>query len=196
MPLYLSADFLAGAVARLGASRARPRICDFLILKHAMAAAGDPTVTLSLKDPTYMASVNQLALAAPSGSATVTPEPYFNPFGAARENKHGWRTEKYPSNGPPDTVTGANWNSITEIVSNAPRVIKLRQGYEGHLTTIVPQTGDDAPAILDAAAWFFRFEDIEGPIGTSPGDESVVDAFVAAVGLTLTERQILFEEAE
>jgi hypothetical protein len=194
MPLYLSADVLSGAVERLASSRARPSLCDFLILKNAMAAAGRPTVTLSLKDEIYMESVDRLALASPSGSDTATPEPYFNPFGGARENKHGWRTVKYPSNGPPDTVNGPSWRPITEIVSQGPRVIRLRQGYEEHLNAIVLQIGGEAPSILDAAAWFFRFDDIQESVVESPDEESIVQAFAAAVGLTLTERQILFGE--
>ncbi len=193
MPLYLSADVLSGAVERLASSRARPGLCDFLILKNAMAPS-KPTVTLSLKDEVYMESVDRLALASPPGSDTATPEPYFNPFGGARENKHGWRTEKYPSNGPPDTVNGPSWQPITEIVSQGPRVVRLRQGYEEHLNAIVSQTLGEAPSIVDAAVWFFRFDDIQASVGESPEEESIVQAFVTAVGLTLTERQIVFGE--
>jgi hypothetical protein len=192
MPLYLNPESLTEAVERLAHSRARPALCDFLILKRAMTLAGVGTVALSLKDEIFMTSVRQLSLASPAGSEIVTPDPYFNPFGAARDAKHGWRTKKYPSNGTADTVTGPSWQQITEIVSQPPRVVRLREGYEAHLTAIVLQSGTATPSIVDAATWFFRFDDLESTIGASPGDESITDAFTAAVGLTESERQALF----
>jgi hypothetical protein len=193
MPLYLSDEYLAGAVKRLASSRAFPRLCDFLILKHAMAIADTTTVTLSLTDATYMTAVDQLTLAAPPDYDKVITEPYFNPFGTAREGKLGWRTKKYPSNGPPDTVNGPSWQPITEIVSQGPRVVSWREGYEDHLTAIVPETGEAPPSLLDAAAWFYRFSDLE-VVAESPSDESILDAFVQAIGLTPSEQAILFPE--
>lgn len=188
---FVSAEYLQEAVTRLGQSRARPGLCDFLVLKCAMAL-GDGTVTLSLKDEVFMQGVRRLALAVPEGAQAVTPEPFFNPFGASREIKQGWRTKKYPSNGPPDTVSGPNWNRVIDVLSQGPRRVQFKSDYIDHLPGVVVGSDGDFPKELDIAAWFFRFEDVEQRVGTSQDETALVQAFVLDVALTPAERTVIF----
>jgi hypothetical protein len=149
-------------------------------------------VTLSLRDSTYMTAVKRMAAVAPDGEAAQMPEPFFNPFGASRENRHGWRTAKYPSNGPPDTVNGPSWNPIIEVISHGPRVVKLREDYLDHLPSVVITGDGPYPGVLDAAEWFFRFDDLETSLGPSVDESALIQAFETQVGLTSSERTVIY----
>ena len=193
MALYVEQDALEAAVTRLSDSGARPSLCDFLILKYAMAI-GDGTVTLSLQDSTYMAAVQQLTAAHTDHSSAELPAPFFNPFGAARDNKRGgWRTGKYPSNGPPDTVNGPNWKNIISVLSEGPRRVEFTTDYVEHLSRVVVISDGQPPAIEDCAIWFFRVDDLEDRLAGDASVDDLTAAFIDAVGLTSGERAVIFE---
>jgi hypothetical protein len=189
MSLYLDSDALAGAVVRLGSSNARPSLCDFLVLKLAMAQ-GDGSVTLSLRDVTYMNSVT--ALAAINGASGKGLPPFFNPFGAAREKKRGWRTGKYPSNGPPDTVNGPGWKKIIDVLSERPRRVRFTGDYLEHLVKVVLTADGVRPRIQDAAVWFYRAHDLEAFLGPNSTVDELAESFLAEIGLTTEEQDALF----
>lgn len=195
MAFYLSGVTLAAAVERLSTSRAKPSFCDYLILKHAMTQ-GDGSVTLSLNDSTYMEAVR--ALTAVSTTADEEPlPPYFNPFGTKRERKLGWRSEKYPSNGPPDTVNGPRWRRVIRVLEEGPRRIRFTDDYLEHLFPVISRGKGAPPLLEDCALWLHRARPL-------PADEAhsevslgrVVEAFLEETGLTDRERQLIFEEEE
>jgi hypothetical protein len=135
MSLYLSAERLAEAVARLQASAAKSRLVDYLIVRRALVL-GTPAnsdratmlagqVTLSMRDQSFMQAVYEMAASARTPAVdSAAPnavfdlealaqaadfgwqgQPYFQVLGTAGETEHGYRTKKYRSNGTADTVT-------------------------------------------------------------------------------------------
>lgn len=192
MAMYFSERTLEGAVQALSISNARPSLCDFLIVKYAMTQ-GDGTVTLSTVDDTYMRSVDALARVDPGPEEEGLP-PFFNPFGTRREARRGWRTEKYPSNGPPDTVNGPGWRGVFNVLSERPRRVQLDQDYLPHLLRVVTKTEGAPPRLLDAALWFYRAQDVDGwgvlNLDPSPGD--LMDRFVNEIGLSEEEWVTIF----
>jgi hypothetical protein len=190
MALYLSSEVLEEAVERLGKCRAHRGLGDFLIVKRAMAQGGSP-VKVVPSDKHFMAAINQIALATNDTSISV-PQPFFNPFGSSREIKRGWRTKKYPSNGTCDTVTGPKWTDVFEVVSHGPREVEFQDDYVEHLQGVVMTGSGPYPKPFDIAAWFFRFDDVEAIVGSSPTEEDLVAAFEEAVGLTDDEKDVIY----
>lgn len=194
MALYASAESLGEAVSRLSVSNARPSLCDFLIVKHAMEQ-GDGTVTLSLADETYMSSVRAFT-AVLTGPEEEELPPFFNPFGTRREARRGWRTEKYPSNGPPDTVNGPGWKRVIEVLSEGPRRVQLTADYLDHLPKVISTADEQRPLIEDAAVWYHRNRDIESAAGERDFlIDDLIERFVAEIGLSTGERAGIFEES-
>lgn len=193
--MYVSADSLEEAVARLRVSAARPALCDFFIVKHAMTQ-GDGSVTLSLTDETYMSSVRALTAVYTAPGEEPLP-PFFNPFGTAREARRGWRTEKYPSNGPPDTVNGPAWKRVIDVVAERPRRVRFLSGYVGELPAVLSNLDGEPPSIEDCATWYHRDRDVDPLMG---GDDlrpsaALLEAFVAETGLSALEREAIFGQA-
>jgi len=194
MATYLTAESLGEAVSRLMVANVRPSFCDFLIVKHAMTQ-GDGTVTLSLNDTTYMASVRALTEVVTGPGERVLP-PFFNPFGTRREARRGWRTDKYPSNGPPDTVNGPSWKRVIEVLDERPRRVEFTPNYVDDLLRVFGRASGAPPTLLDCATWYFRGRDIESMVGpTTPTPEGLVDGFLADTGLTRPERARIFGES-
>jgi hypothetical protein len=196
MALYLSSTTLAETVERLGTSRAKSSLCDFLIIKRAMTQ-DDGTVTLSLNDQTYTDAVRTLAAVSTVAGEERLP-PYFNPFGTRHESTQGWRTAKYPSNGPPDTVNGPGWKRLIEVLSEKPRRVRFTEDYLEHLSQVIvrgggPTRSDSWPLLEDCAIWLHRRRSV--PDGEAQ-DEALLDrmvaTFVAEIGLTDDERQLIF----
>jgi hypothetical protein len=193
MARYITAESLAEAVSRLAASNARPSLCDFLIVKHAMTQ-GDGTVSLSLADETYMSSVQAFARVLTNPDEVALP-PFFNPFGTMREARRGWRTEKYPSNGPPDTVNGPGWKRVIDVLSEGPRRVRLTSDYLDHLPKVISKAGGPRPSIEDSALWYYRSKDIKSVVGRVEAPlYDLVQGFVTETGLSSAERAAIFGE--
>jgi hypothetical protein len=189
---YLSGPTLAAAVERLSTCRAKPSLCDFLIVKHAMTQ-GDGTVTLSLNDRTYMAAVRTLTAVSTTDDEEPLP-PYFNPFGTKRERKLGWRTEKYPSNGPPDTVNGPRWKRVIDVISEGPRRIRFTRDYLEHLVPVIAREKGAVPLLEDCALWLHRSRSFPREEERDASRVRMVAAFLSETGLTGPERQLIFGE--
>jgi hypothetical protein len=190
MALFVTSEALREAVQRLTVSSVRPSLCDFLIVKHAMTQ-GDGTVTLSLQDETYMTSVRVLAAVNAPDERELPP--FFNPFGTKREGRRGWRTAKYPSNGPPDTVNGPGWKRVIDVLSEGPRRVRFTDDYLDHLPSVIAISEGPAPLIEDCAVWLHRGRDLDSASTPRAGSaEDLTDAFVAEVGLTPGEHTAIF----
>ncbi len=200
MPLYYPGGrTLAEAVERLSTSRAKPSLCEFLILKQAMTQ-GDGTVTLSLGDQTYRNAVDALTRIL-TWAHEEPPQPYFNPFGTARERTRGWRSKKYPSNGPPVTVPGPGWSQVIEILSQRPRRVHFTTDYLDHLPPMILRGGGPArnveppPLLDDCAVWLHRERPVES---TGVNEQEVLDrmieTFLEQTGLSDAERVLIFGE--
>lgn len=135
MSVFLSAERISEAVARLQASAAKSRLVDYLILRRALVLGAAPDaerdailagqVTLSMLDEPFMKAMYEMAAsartptvdqAAPSTVYDLEAlaqtidlgwqgQPYFQVLGTAGETERGYRTKKYRSNGTADTVT-------------------------------------------------------------------------------------------
>ncbi|HVD41470.1 MAG TPA: hypothetical protein VNC16_10790 [Solirubrobacterales bacterium] len=196
MPFYLSGPTLAEAVERLSTCRAKPSLCNFLILKHAMTQ-GDGTVTLGLGDATYVAAVDALTAVTTTDDEDSLP-PYFNPFGAHRQPTGGWRTKKYPSNGPAVTVPGAGWSQVIVILSQRPRRVGFTDDYLEHLGPVIMLDNDlhrekALPNLHDCAMWLHRDRPIqEDAVHSGAALELMIDRFVEETGLSADERRLIF----
>lgn len=192
MALFVRSEALREVVRRLSVSNVRPSLCDFLIVKHALTQ-GDGTVTLSLQNETYMSSVQALAAVRADDDDAGLP-PFFNPFGARREARNGWRTRKYPSNGPPDTVNGPGWKRVIEVLSEQPRRVRLTVDYLEHLPKVITTSEGPAPLIEDCAVWLHRARDLEATPGHGEerSTEELTTAFLAEVGLSQAEQVAIF----
>ena len=61
MALFLSADRIRTALARLGDTRAkRTPIFDFLIVKRTLAIKGGPSVAIAESEPAFLAALEEI----------------------------------------------------------------------------------------------------------------------------------------
>ena len=191
MAVFVSAERLRGAVERLASSRATQRLVDFLILKRAMRRGDDDTVRLSTKDEVFTGSIDDLMRCAPPDREEWQGPPLINVFGTGRHGDKGYRSQKYYSNGT--AVTVPRW-SMMEIVSEGPRVVRLSPSYQDGLEDfLLVGSGGPKPQVVDAATWYFRFQDLEERFGSTPTDEQLLEGFLQDLGLTEEEVNVLFE---
>ena len=111
MPSYLSSSTVKDAVDRLGLSRAQSVLADYLIFKRAIvlsnagATSKDShltSVVTGTRAKNYVDAIDQLTRVE---SSEHSFRPYFSPFGARRDKGRGFKSKKFPSNGPSDTVS-------------------------------------------------------------------------------------------
>lgn len=104
MPLYLAADLLKGAVDRLRTSRAQSRLLDYLVFRRALVNSDGPDgqVVTGMGSKPFQRAINEWARIRQDGEAAHI---FFNPFGTATASDNGFRTKKFLSNGPSDTVS-------------------------------------------------------------------------------------------
>jgi hypothetical protein len=171
-------------------------MCDFLIVKITLSAAEGPATRLSLSNKAYTKAVNRVAAArlGADEDAWQPPGPFFNPFGAKRDKTRGWRSAKYPSNGPSVTVPGPSWTQVVEITSSTrPRAIGLREGYIEALPDVVLGPGDHLPMLSDLATWLFRFDDLDTALGGNLTEQQLIKSCIDLLGLTDEEIAIMFQ---
>lgn len=210
MTLFISRSTLQQAVKRLGVSSSQSSLGDYLIFKRAIALkmespeVGDPYpdgVVTGLRSESFIKAIEELALRRPDG--TEDDNPYFVPFGAMRDATRGYRTKKFPSNGPSDTV--GRWQSrssappLVLVPGRKPKTytLKERSAQELHTFFIVKHAQKNfsghRPHLLDLAVWWFRFADLEPRLGGAPTPAILMDAVTADLGLSSIEIQALFE---
>src|SRR5262249_36536021 len=120
------------------------------------------------------------------GGARAIDAPLINVFGTSGHDDRGFRTEKYRSNGT--AVTVPRWREVIDIVSERPRVIRLRDGYLNKLAPLLLKGGGERPEAADAAVWFFRHRDVNG-IGQMA---DLVARFAKEIALSQDEKAALF----
>lgn len=119
MALYISTETLRSAVGRLGQSLAKGSLTDYLIFRRALknarakTPAADSVVT-GLGSAPFQTAIAEVTACA-SGGLKWNGEPHFSPFGSARDRGAGYKSAKYGSNGPSDTIAGWQSRSTTPI---------------------------------------------------------------------------------
>lgn len=193
VPLYLSAERISEALNRVGNSKAKAGLLDFLVVKRTFKLKAAP-VAIAQSESAYTTALNQLA----GSNTNSAPGPYVNVF-AITDNSQGYRSAKFPSNGTNTTIAGNSWNPIINLTNEKPRKASLRPGYEGHLERLLLKTssGEDKPSLDDAAIWYHRAVDIDALVSgiSAPGQrlQALRAHFVGDLDLSATEIGHLFD---
>lgn len=166
MTSYLSPATIRAAVDRLGESRGQSILIDYLVFKRALAI--DPsrgTVVSGTKAVPYNQAIDELTRVA---DPAQSERPYFLPPGARRDSGRGYRTKKYPSNGPSDTAN--RWQSkndrpIDFVDGTSPKEFRPVERNAAELSTFFlnaeTTSAPDKPRLIDLAIWFHRDTDLE-----------------------------------
>jgi len=223
---YLDEETLRAATERLGVSRAAPRLADFLIFRRAAVrtvlpatpsngalSAGAPIPPPDAPTPTtpvqvmtgtrsaaFVYAIEELALAVPFDELdSWGQQPFFLPFGARRDKAHGYKSAKYPSNGPDNTAAGWQTQTFTPVrlvPDTSPRQWTVETGTEEQLANFLLVRSSSAenfsgekPRLLDAAVWWHRFTLFDD----TPTEEQLVERFVQGLELPDVERVAVFE---
>lgn len=206
MTSYLSQATIKAAVDRLGDARAKSALIDYLIFKRALILASattsaDSVITGTTSAP-YVKAIDELAKVADPATSDL---PYFSPFGARRDKGRGFKSKKYPSNGPSDTVS--RWQSkpdrpVDLVPDSSPKAFRpvKRSADELEkffLVASTPPISTHKPRLLDLAIWSHRAADLTGLAGVNQGPAALAEALVAqtvaTLGITEVERTSVFE---
>lgn len=225
MSLYFSAEHLGAAIRRLQESAAKGRLVDYLILRRSLVLAApnmdratmlSGQVTLSMRDELFMQAVYEMTAAARSPALDAaaptslydlkavtqtmdlgwTGLPYFQVLGTAGETEHGYRQNKYRSNGTADTVTKSVFvqKGLVEIVPNTrPRAIRLGPGHAPGVLAEAFLGSGVKPLMDDLAVWWHRSIDLQVRFGGEPTAAQLVDVTAADLGLSGDEISELFD---
>ena len=204
MTVYLSRETIRPAVERLGQSRAISALTDYLVFKRALIRAnktanGEPveTVVTGLRASDYVAAVDELTRVAEGDD-----RPYFSPFGARRDAGRGYKSRKYPSNGPSDTVS--RWASrpsrpLQYVSDTSPKEFELipRSADELEEFFLIEESNancsGDKPLLVDLAIWLHRAKAVSEDELADAG-AGLVGRAVVALELTTDEINGLFND--
>lgn len=207
MTSYLSQATIKAAVDRLGEARAQSALVDYLIFKRALVISNTSEATESVVTGTrsgpYLQAIDELSKVA---EPTASDLPYFSPFGARRDRGRGFKSKKYPSNGPSDTVN--RWQSkpdrpIDFVPGSSPKAFKPVERSTDELENffLVAATSSGAahkPRLLDLAIWYYRSTDVSTLVDTEADPQVIVDALIAStvtdLDITDTERGSVFDD--
>lgn len=207
MPLFLTADAIKNAIEGLASAGIAPSLTDYLIFKRAFVVAsnaaranGDAvpdSVTTGTSTPTFVTAVHEVAGTSAPSASTWDGQTFFSPFGANRDKGLGFKSKKYPSNGPSDTV--ARWQSRPErplqiIEGTSPKQYAFVQRSAEELTNYFRPNAANGPlpSLLDLAIWWHRFTDVEAEFGHEPTAAELIERTVAAFGFSDLEVAALF----
>lgn len=116
MAQYLSSETIRAAVERLAKCAANSTLTDFLIFRRALKITGPAKGTSKAATQVVTGTQSEpfrRAIDEMTGCATRdiiwSGQPHYSPFASQRDNGRGFKSAKYPSNGPSDTVAG--WQS-------------------------------------------------------------------------------------
>ena len=162
MPKYLLVRDIRHAVTRLGASSAQGRLCEFLIGMRTLKLAGQPESQIAESIPKFVLALDELTKCLPSGTSGAVENPYYNPFGA----KAGYRSPKFVSNGPSNTMHG--WGNQADSpfelnIQKSPKAISRRTLSQAQLRKfLLLKDGEGRrPRLIDTAVWYYRAADVE-----------------------------------
>lgn len=203
MSNFLDHATIKSSVDRLGESRANSALVDYLIFKRALTLLGDTkgSIQTGTKSPHFVHAIDELTKVA---DPSENPEgPYFSPFGAKRDSGLGYRTKKYPSNGPSDTAN--RWQSRSDhplelVPGTSPKEFKLKARNESELERFFlvasnKNTATKKPSIEDLAVWLNRAEDLSSFLTNGQLDsDSLIAETCKKLDLSRVERQALFCE--
>lgn len=197
MAKYLSERDIKLAVSRLGASAAKSRLCEFLVGLRTLTLAGTDEVAVAESIAEYKQAVDELARVAPDDDHPGLGGPFFNPFG----NTAGFKSKKFPSNGPSNTMHGWETQSDAPFAINGsvrPKAIKRRPITGDQLRTflILRNQAAERPRLIDAAIWYYRATDLEGANGAEPTRDELEARFQADIGLAHADIVALFRLAQ
>jgi hypothetical protein len=209
MSLYLDAETIDSAIEELSQCSATPTLTDYLVFKRALVIAkasavdkdepAPAAVVTGTTSSAFVDAVNEVAATVrPDMESAWEGQPYFSPFGAARDKGRGFKSKKYPSNGPSDTVGG--WQSrpnrpLKIVEDTSPKQYLILQKSSSELADFFfpkSSTGQ-RPSLVHFAYWWLRFADLEARFGLDPTDGEMVAATVTDFGLTQVEIDSLFE---
>ena len=204
MESYLSRGTIRDVVERLGRSRAKSALTDYLVFKRALvianAAADEPVmaVVTGTQAPDFLAAINEITRVAEGDD-----RPYFAPFGARRDQGRGYKSKKYPSNGPSDTVS--RWASrpscpLRHVPGTSPKefkpIARSADELEGFLL-IDGRNSDDCsgekPRLIDLAIWLHRASPV-AESALADGGAELVSSAKSALDLTSDEIDGLFSD--
>lgn len=203
MALYLPADLIKDAIDRLGKSRAQPKLFDYLIFKRALELSGGASgrVVTGMANQDFQQAIREWALVRPT---TDPGSHYFNPFGASRSKDNGFRSDKYPSNGPSDTATG--WAGslsnppFVAVPDSRPRAFTYVAvpALDLERAFLIAETADASlnrkPNLSDTAIWWLRKRDLETiNIGAAAELSQLADTLKTETGLTQVEISAIFD---
>lgn len=195
MPLFVSAKRISDAIKRAGNSRAKGSLFDFLVVKRTLAIKKATAVAIAEREPAYIQALEQLALC----GSDKAPNPYINIF-ALSDSKNGYRSAKFPSNGPNSTIDGNPWRKVVGLdTTKNPREASLLSGYESEIERLALKASSSSPKpnLDEVAIWYFRGEDVGGVATSGLTPEQKLNAlrarFVADMGLTPAETGHLFD---
>jgi hypothetical protein len=206
MGVFLAADTLKEAVQRLGGSIAQGAITDFLIFKRALVNARRSSpkakdVETGLENPTFQEAIREFTSCVPVGTPnTWAGPPFFSPFGSQHDKQRGFKSARYPSNGPSDTVGGWQSRSSTPlrlVPDTRPKRYELVPRAEGDLRTFfIKQSPGPLPWIEDVARWWLRARDLSKTFGHEPTIREICDEFIKDLDLQAVEIAVFFDTAD
>jgi hypothetical protein len=198
MTSYLSPATIRAAVDRLGGSRGQSILIDYLVFKRALVIdSSTGTVVSGTKAVPYNQAIDELSAVA---DPATSERPYFLPPGARRDNGRGYRTKKYPSNGPSDTAS--RWQSkndrpIELVDGTSPKefrpVVRNASELASFFLNAETPAAPDKPRLVDLAIWYHRTSDLD-PLGVGPDQMpgTLIQETLAALGITDVEVDGLF----
>lgn len=196
MTSYLTQETIKDALVRLGQSRAKPLLLDYLVFKRAQVEAGDdaaaPVVTGITADA-FMSAIVQLARVQDAATGT---DRFFSPFGYTRDRGRGYKSDNFHSNGP--SVNVASWGSraaapIQYVPDTRPKefrfVDRTADEFEHFMLIGAKADVEDKPRLTDLAVWMHRSADVSAH---ASGDAVSIDSLVAATRslFRLTDEEI------
>lgn len=203
MPVFLVSNEIKGSVERLRSSRAHARMVDFLIFRRALklmaddqAVEGRSAIALSTSNQQYMQAIKDLMeWPVAEMDPAEKPLPYYNPFGTGGHETRGYRSPKYPSNGPSVTARGSGFAKITTLTGTNPAVLTFKPNYERELPSIVLKAGAALPMLADVAIWYHRAKDLAEFTNATPAETftGLMSKTTAALGLTPVVVSLLFD---
>lgn len=101
MPIYLSAQRIAQAIASVSGSRAKAALFDFLVVKRTFAIRGAAAVAITETEPTFIEALDEMGACGEYNGQPVKPDTafYLNPFVTRERARQGYRQKRYRSNG-------------------------------------------------------------------------------------------------
>jgi len=202
MPIYLSAQRIAQAIASVSGSRAKAALFDFLVVKRTFAIRGAAAVAITETEPTFIEALDEMGACGEYNGQPVKPDTafYLNPFVTRERARQGYRQKRYRSNGTNTTIGGTHWRPVIALSTDDPRRASLAPDYLQHVESLLLKAGkaEDKPNLVEVAVWYFRGQDIEPVVGTNPTPaqklEAVTREFRTRVGLTDDEVAALFTQ--